>query len=152
MKQCCRCNQEKPLSDFSGDRSSKDGYSARCKKCSCEYAHKQYKEKRAYCIEKSSRRVAKLIAENRQKREQYKTERGCRFCTERDPVALDFHHRDEKKEYTISGRMGSLTWEQLLKEIRKCDVVCSNCHRKLHAGRKLIALACQKNDNEYLTS
>lgn len=137
MKRCCRCKKEKPLLDFSADRSSKDGKQSRCKECCQAYARKQYEQKRDYCIEKSTRRVYRIFSENQEKNKQYKSEIGCKYCPENDPVALDFHHKSGDKEYIISSKMSSLRWEQLLKEIAKCDVVCSNCHRKLHAGRKL---------------
>lgn len=46
--------------------------------------------------------------------------------------ALDLHHKNEKnKEFTISG--GNLkSFEKLIPELIKCDVLCSNCHRELH--------------------
>lgn len=60
-----------------------------------------------------------------------KAEVGCHICGESDPVCLDFHHKDpEEKLFTIgmsSGRKRSV----LLSEIAKCEVLCSNCHRKL---------------------
>lgn len=139
MKRCCRCKKEKLLWHFATDRSSKDGKQSRCKKCCQVYARKQYEQKRDYCIEKSSRRVYYILAENQEKSRQYKSEIGCKYCSENDPVALDFHHKFGDKEYTISSKMSTLRWTQLLIEIAKCDVLCSNCHRKFHAGRKLIA-------------
>ena len=70
-----------------------------------------------------------------------KARRGCCFCAEREPVALDFHHRDPvQKKQTLSdlvSRDASLA--RLIDEVEKCVVVCANCHRKLHAG--LIALS-----------
>lgn len=58
---------------------------------------------------------------------------GCIYCGETELMCLDFHHRDpEQKEFGIS--RGVLRGKDLLKEIAKCDVVCANCHRKLHAG------------------
>lgn len=50
-------------------------------------------------------------------------------------MCLDFHHRDKKnKDYTI-GRMardcGGM--RKVKREISKCMIVCSNCHRVLHA-------------------
>lgn len=63
----------------------------------------------------------------------YKAKRGCYKCPENDPVALDFHHKDETLK---EGNIGTIitTWseEKLKKEINKCIVICANCHRKLH--------------------
>lgn len=33
MKRCCRCKEEKPISDFSKNRSSKDGLQPTCRSC-----------------------------------------------------------------------------------------------------------------------
>ena len=65
----------------------------------------------------------------------YKAERGCSRCPEKDPVCLDFHHPDGEKEMGVSeaARRG---WsiKRLLSEIEKCLILCANCHRKHHAG------------------
>jgi hypothetical protein len=46
--------------------------------------------------------------------------------------ALEFHHVDpEEKEFSISTRM---SWEAVEKELLKCRLVCSNCHREIHSG------------------
>lgn len=59
----------------------------------------------------------------------------CVVCGEDDPVCIDFHHRNPKdKKYAISC-MYSLNEEKIRKEIEKCVCVCSNCHRKIHAGK-----------------
>lgn len=49
-------------------------------------------------------------------------------------AALDFHHIDSKnKSFGISQgmRMG-LPYKKLLKETKKCILVCSNCHHEMH--------------------
>ena len=59
---------------------------------------------------------------------------GCIYCGETELVCLDFHHHDPKqKEFRLAEyhRKGI---KRILNEIAKCDVVCANCHRKLHAG------------------
>ena len=44
------------------------------------------------------------------------------------PYVFDFDHRDpSQKEFAIS--QGIVSYEKLLKEAEKCDLVCSNCHR-----------------------
>lgn len=52
--------------------------------------------------------------------------------------ALEFHHKymDEKKEkgfgLSTNGMLGS--WDKLLEEVKKCILVCANCHREIHDG------------------
>ena len=46
---------------------------------------------------------------------------------------MDFHHKNplEKRfELTSMNR----TWDILKEEVDKCLLVCSNCHREIHAG------------------
>ena len=47
-------------------------------------------------------------------------------------AALDLHHKDSnEKEFVISG--GNLkSFEKLIPELDKCEVLCSNCHREFH--------------------
>ena len=47
--------------------------------------------------------------------------------------ALEFHHTDPtKKEFTISNDHFKL--KEVMKEIKKCILICSNCHKEYHAG------------------
>lgn len=65
----------------------------------------------------------------------YKALRGCCKCPENDPVCLDFHHTEDNKDIHVSVAIQK-GWSQkrIQKEIDKCVVICSNCHRKLHAS------------------
>lgn len=46
--------------------------------------------------------------------------------------ALQFHHRDpSEKEYNWSELRGR-SWENILIEIQKCDLLCANCHAEVH--------------------
>ena len=65
---------------------------------------------------------------------EYKKQRGCSRCPEKDPRCLDFHHRDpETKSFNIAGGMSNkLSLETLMKEIEKCDLLCRNCHVKTY--------------------
>lgn len=60
----------------------------------------------------------------------------CFYCYERETVCLDFHHVDHKqKDFSLGMiRNGGYGKERILKEVKKCVVVCANCHRKVHAG------------------
>lgn len=47
--------------------------------------------------------------------------------------ALEFHHLDPTyKDFSISG--GTKSFERLKPEVDKCILVCSNCHKEIHAG------------------
>lgn len=50
--------------------------------------------------------------------------------------ALDFHHVDSStKSFGLGGARGSIRgWAYLVEEVEKCVLLCSNCHRELHAG------------------
>lgn len=54
-------------------------------------------------------------------------------CGESNPDCLVFHHRDPNEKEEGVTRMISFGRQKLLAEIEKCDVLCSNCHLKLHA-------------------
>ena len=58
----------------------------------------------------------------------------CVKCGENHPACLEFHHNDpNKKEYNVSKIVNSTySIKTILKEIKKCTVLCSNCHRKEH--------------------
>jgi len=64
----------------------------------------------------------------------YKKTLKCTKCGENHPATLDFHHRDPKDKIGSIAHSSCLGWgmKKLLKEIAKCDVLCANCHRKLH--------------------
>jgi hypothetical protein len=60
----------------------------------------------------------------------------CISCGESDPVVIDFHHLDgSQKDKGISQMMNSsYSLNKIEEEISKCVCLCSNCHRKVHAG------------------
>lgn len=58
----------------------------------------------------------------------YKTDNPCMDCGNTfPPCAMDFDHREPSQKVKGIGLISS--WPAMLKEIEKCDLVCSNCHR-----------------------
>jgi len=48
---------------------------------------------------------------------------------------LSFHHLDPaKKDFGLSSKGLTQSFEKLLKEAKKCVMVCKNCHTEIHAG------------------
>ena len=66
--------------------------------------------------------------------QQQKIGRVCEGCGISDFRVLDFHHVDKNGKEGSIGKAVSKNWneERILKEIAKCQVLCSNCHRILH--------------------
>ena len=61
-----------------------------------------------------------------------KSNSKCIKCGEPRVYLLDFHHRDtQEKDFTISWSM-SKSIKVLDEEVKKCDILCSNCHREWH--------------------
>lgn len=51
-------------------------------------------------------------------------------------AALSFHHRDPKeKSHQLDMRtLSNRSWDKILKELEKCDLLCANCHMEEHHG------------------
>ena len=48
--------------------------------------------------------------------------------------ALQFHHTDpSEKEFSLGNKRG-ISWEEQIKELNKCELVCANCHAEIHYG------------------
>lgn len=62
---------------------------------------------------------------------------ACTKCGCDDPACLDFHHRNHADKITeVSLAAARWSIKRIQEEIDKCDVLCSNCHRKLHAAER----------------
>lgn len=137
MRKCSKCLQELPLENFSRNASRKDGLNERCKECCNQYIRQHYQKNKQYYKDKAKKQDGKqykilrqIITENKKQ---------CSKCGEKHPATLDYHHLDkEQKSFTITQATGTkrCSVETLLKEIAKCIVLCSNCHRKLHWEEK----------------
>jgi len=56
---------------------------------------------------------------------------GCERCGfDESPAALEFHHIDpETKEFCVGEKLPCFSWDRILAEIAKCQLLCANCHR-----------------------
>jgi hypothetical protein len=64
----------------------------------------------------------------------------CALCGyDRCNAALEFHHVDRRTKAFGLSRKGIIrSWGSIKKEIDKCLLVCSNCHREVEAGARSI--------------
>ena len=59
----------------------------------------------------------------------------CAICGyNRCPSAMDVHHIDPKEKDFAIATNTNRAYEQMSNEIRKCVLLCANCHREFHAG------------------
>lgn len=77
----------------------------------------------------------------------------CTVCNNTfEDCCYDFHHIDPKlKSMSISNinTNGAKTWLKIRDELKKCVVVCSNCHRLIHAGYVVVENKNYFNDEYY---
>lgn len=117
MKECNICHTLKPLSDFYAHPKMKDKHHNVCKECQNSfniYKKEKYLERKEYFV--------KLLGGKCQKC-------GYNKCL----AALEFHHSDPTyKEEKISSMLTENNIEEILEEVLKCKLLCTNCHREYH--------------------
>lgn len=132
MKKCSKCKKEKNIYEFAKHSNRKDGLQSVCRLCKSEIDSMYYKCNRKSCVKRNAINREKL----KQDVNAIKMANPC-LCGEKDIVCLDFHHMSNKN-FDISIFVSKGCRRKVLKEITKCVILCANCHRKFHAGRKII--------------
>ena len=128
-KYCKKCDKDVDVGDFHKNPTKKDGLQSMCKLCRKKYHRQHYLNN----IEKYKLKAQELRIFLKSLVNRYKQIIGCKTCPERRYWVLEFHHRDrDDKIDNINIFVTNGNFKALKKEIRKCDVLCSNCHKDLH--------------------
>jgi hypothetical protein len=91
--------------------------------------HQKNIEKRKISIKKRKQKIIQWFND-------YKKTLKCEKCGETHPATIDFHHKNEKK-YGLSKMVYyGYSKKRIQEEISKCQVLCANCHRKIHWKNK----------------
>lgn len=98
------------------------------------YIKIHYKNNKTKYIEKAKIHNKNYRNRNREYVENIKQNSCCARCSESDFNCLDFHHIEDKTEAIAKMSYMSCSLKKLKREIAKCIVLCSNCHRKFHAS------------------
>lgn len=106
----------------------------------------RFKTKMENISEKFPDRKVEKLKSLREWYKDFKKGKKCKYCTENDSRCLDFHHINPKTKHMSISKMVSLCKSKrlIMKEIKKCDVLCSNCHRKEHYDENRTRSALQK--------
>jgi hypothetical protein len=125
-KTCIKCKEVKSVELFNRRRSTWQSY---CRECDNAKQRERYQENKKYYYSKckNQRNKVRQFVDNIKKC-------GCKLCDEKEICCLEFHHLFDKED-TISLMVAkSMSLDKIILEIKKCVVLCSNCHRKVHAG------------------
>jgi hypothetical protein len=125
-KKCPKCKEVKDIESFC--KTNIGIKSGRCKACQKEIGAKHYIDNRDIYLSRGAerRKSCKNVTDKAK-------DKPCMDCGISYPsYVMDFDHRDQsEKEFTIGTAAGKgIKIERLEEEIKKCDVVCSNCHRE----------------------
>jgi hypothetical protein len=118
-KYCYSCKETKPTTQFSKNKSKKDGYKDECKCCHGIIRRKTRDNRSKMCVEYKG-----CKCEDCGKQLTYETNKG----------DYDFHHVDPStKTKNINIMLSNKVSESTLKEeLDKCVLLCKPCHMKRH--------------------
>jgi hypothetical protein len=118
-KFCPRCREFKLLNEFYNKGKPKTRKSVYCKPCTNKQTTERQKKLKQLCAE-------------------YKGGR-CSSCGYNKYIgALEFHHVDPKqKDFNISHARSTAFGDKIKKELDKCVLLCSNCHKEEHFNMSL---------------
>ena len=136
IKCCGKCGVEKPQLDFCKDSTKADGFCWQCKVCDV------LKRKKPAALEIRKFKIAETRKTNKLRAIKH-LGGACKKCNGVfHHASFDFHHiKVGSKEKEPSKLMRGL-WENIVKEIDKCVLLCSNCHREVHATKDKDFIKC----------
>jgi len=130
MKICTTCKKEKEITEFNKNSSKKNGLNNICRNCSNIRSKKYYKENKEKHLDTviHRREKAKNISKD-YLLELFKNSE-CKDCGNKDIRVMEFDHISNNKRRDISQLVsGGWSLEVIKEEIKKCEIVCCNCHR-----------------------
>lgn len=120
------CLISKLESEFNKKKGTADGLQYRCKQCNSEYLKLHYKNNKSYYKEKTKKRAKETHAAISELKKVPCSDCGQTF----PPYVMDFDHMHSKVG-SISNLTINRRWslDRLKEELKKCELVCANCHR-----------------------
>lgn len=114
--------------EFNKNKNKKDGLNNICKICSRNRSRKYYQLNaiaHKNNIMRQNKKYKNIILQSLC---MYLLDNECKDCKNKDIRVLEFDHLRDKK-FNISKMVSrSYSWNTILIEINKCDIICRNCH------------------------
>jgi hypothetical protein len=137
FRYCSKCSSIKPLENFPRDKSEKFGRAYLCSPCQ----NKKHRENHAKRVSENPNYKDEINLKKRltlQERKKLAIEYKGGVCVDCGgkfpPCVYDFHHLDPKEKDYNPSAASRLTLKTMFKELEKCVLLCSNCHRIRHYG------------------
>lgn len=132
-KICSSCKAEKSVTEFYQRKKHRPGeYYEKCKDCFKARGRTYYHQNHKRQLELALLRKKRYREDRRIWLEKIK-DRPCMDCGVKYPAyVMDFDHKDgEVKVASVSwlALHNTSNFEKIKLEIKKCDLVCANCHR-----------------------
>lgn len=127
IKKCPKCCIEKDITDFHTCKSRK--ISSYCKKCLYENQMIRWRDRKFKAVNIMGGKCSAC---------------GYNKCLD----ALEFHHIDPNNKEFMWNKLKSYTWKRVINELKKCIILCANCHREFHSK----IYKNSNKDNSYLNN
>jgi len=109
------------------------------------YASTYYQNNKAKVLATTKASVKKYKEQWRS----FKATLSCVKCGQNHPATLDFHHIDSStKEASVNKLIKYRAFKRAMEEVKKCVVLCANCHRIHHHDERLVKKAKKKKGAE----
>ena len=111
-KKCCKCDEEKDIGEFH-TKGTENRANSWCKVCVYKCQKNRWKDRKRKAIE--------LMGGE------------CQECGyKKNMSAFDFHHLDPSQKEFGWNKLRQMGWNKVVNELKKCVLLCANCHREKH--------------------
>ena len=132
QKECSKCKNIKNINEFHFKK-SEGRYQSWCKCCIYEKQKLRWKDLK--------RRSVELMGG------------CCSICGYKKNLAsLHFHHIDPLKKDVSWNKLRLRKWSSIVKELKKCMLICANCHGELHSPETNLIIESQGHDNIHINT
>jgi hypothetical protein len=133
---CSKCGKEKDIEEFPLRNRFTQRRQSYCMDCRSEMGKDWYERNKDYQKANARKHSNEYRDAIREYLWNYLLNHPCESCGERDPVVLEFHHTGEKAMAIAEMVTRVTSIERLEEELKKTQVLCSNCHRRLTAKER----------------
>lgn len=110
---CSKCDREKPEDQFYVKDRKTRRRGGWCKRCLIDFQMQRWRDRKVKAVELMGGRCDK-----------------CGY--DQNLAAMDFHHLDPREKEFQWNETCKLPWEKILNELKKCVLLCKNCHTENH--------------------